>query len=117
MTNKIIILIVILLVIAIYYLLKKRKKKQCKYGEENCPQADSDYNRVKTISPISCIECGNCAIENKGCCANCNSPTNLAVERHSFLGERTHCSEHNHSHHHHHKIDYSHHGNSKELFS
>ena len=108
---KIIILVVIsLLAIAIYYLFKS-EKKQFKYRRENFSLAGGDYNRVKTIAPISCLECGDCVVESSGCCANCNFQTDLAVENH--------CHEHNHlhSHNHYHKHDHSHQVSGQKNFS
>jgi ABC-type nickel/cobalt efflux system permease component RcnA len=106
-----IILVVILLsIIAIYYLFKS-EKKQFKYRGEKFPLANGDYNRVKTIDSISCLECGNCVLESSGCCANCNFQTDLVAE--------SHCHEHNHlhSHNHYHKHDHSHSGSNKNFFS
>src|SRR4051794_37620391 len=100
--NRIIIILSIGITTAVLYLLLKRKKKKCKYGgNDSCPLSDSDYKKVKTIPPIKCIECNNCAVESNGCCANCNANANLVAE--------SHCSEHNHEHgnHHHHSHQHS----------
>lgn len=111
--SKLTILLIILVALPlIYYLFKNKQKKRCDYGEENCPLADSDYNKVKIIPQISCIECGNCAVESSGCCASCNANNANLIAEH-------HCSEHNHSHshNHHHKHDHYQQGDIKGVFS
>ena len=103
--SKIATSIVILVAISlIYYLFKNKKKKRysCGVAVANC-LVDSDYNKIKTIPPLKCIECDNCAVESNGCCANCNAGVNLLAES---QGQK-HCREHNHSHSHNH--DHKHH--------
>ena len=90
--KQIIFILTILLGIIFIYLLRKNKKikhgkKLSKYRE------DSDWNKVKEIPVISCIQCGECVMESNGCCANCNV--------NSTISEEFHCKEHDHKHSHH----------------
>ena len=83
----------IFLGIGIYYWLRKKESKK---GSSKLAKVlgNSDYQRLITIAPLKCLDCGECILVSNGCCANCMS--NITLEN-----TETHCHEHNHKHYHH----------------
>jgi hypothetical protein len=76
--------------------LKKRKSKKIESGLKKILVV-SDYQRIKTISLRSCLECGECVLESGGCCSGCvKSVNSMACQQ-----TEKHCLEHKHDHHHH----------------
>jgi len=90
-------LTIILLAVGVYLWLRKKPSKKRNSKLEKV-LGGSDYQRLKVITPLKCLECGECAVDSKGCCSNC---VNSGVKSTESTSIEIHCQEHNHDHQHH----------------